>query len=529
MSVFFLSFMIVVSLMQCYAAAEKQMRFGENTKVMECDGPSSKLLSIQQYSGYLGGSGNDELTSFVFIEPNIVYLAGTTTSTDFPEVNSYQSANAGGKDCFVMKMNIATETVIYSTYIGGTEDDTLSDIVVDNEGNLFATGQTTSEDFPVLNAYDSDYNDTEDIRDFEDTFVLKLNPTGDGLIYSTYFGGTGPEHAKSIDIDSEGNAYVFGDLIAFPITLVNPLDGEIGVQHECFLLKFNSTGSGLDFSSYYGGSEDEYAASISIDDDDNVYLIGYTDSEDLPGLSGYDTSINGLSDCFVAKINSTLTGLDYVSYIGGTGIDEVGRGFVDSSGVVYVTGNTASTNFPTIDAYDDELSGLIDCFVFALSSDGNSLEYSTYLGGSGIDYGAGISIFTNEAIYITGKTHSNDFPTTSGADSSLSGEIDGFASKLNLSTNVLDYSTYIGGSGDDYGEGIAVDADQNIIVAGYTDSEDFPTDATHNGLNDWFLYVIQELPSSPITIIDGPTLLLVAVAGVVIVAAVVCVRRDRKE
>jgi hypothetical protein len=508
-----------VSLLQCYAAAEKQ-RNDDTTKGAEYARSFEHTLLPQQYSSYFGGSENDELNSFVFVEPNIVYLAGTTTSTDIAGVDGYQNTNAGGSDCFVMKINIDTDTVIYSTYVGGGGGDTLSDIAVDDDGNVYATGHTTSPDFPLVNPYQSVIGGIN----AGDAFVFKLNPTGDALIYSTYFGKQGSvDTGESIDFDEAGNAYVLGYIFGGILDLVNPFDDTRELD-ECFFLKFNSTGNGLDCVSYYGGSEVEVPISISVDDNGNVYLIGITDSDNLPGLSGYDISYNGAKDCFVTKVNSSLTGIEYSTYIGGSGIDETCDAVVDSSGTVYVTGYTSSSNFPTVDAYDDEIGGVIDCFVFSMDPDGNSLSYSTYLGGSGLDYGLGITTNSDGAVLVTGYTTSTDFPATSGADSSLSGETDCFVSKLNLSTSALDYSTYLGGLGDDTGIGVAFGADETMIVAGYTDSEDFLTDASHQGDNDWFLYEVPE-PTLPGGLDLIPIIIAVGAGAVVIIAAVVCLKR----
>ncbi|MHA2396723.1 MAG: SBBP repeat-containing protein [Candidatus Thorarchaeota archaeon] len=515
--VLLLSFLLVVSLLQCYAAAEKH-RNNDILRETEIDDSLLCALTPQQYSSSLGGSADDEVTAFWFEEPDIVYLAGTTTSPDFPVVNGFQDANAGLRDCFIMKLNIATDTVMYSTYIGGSDEDILTDIVVDDDGNLYATGFTESSDFPVVSAYKENYVNQEDI------FLLKLNPTGDDLIYSTYFGDDGSDKSYSIDIDSDGNAYIFGNGYASDIPLVNPIDDQRHSLEEGYFLKFNSTGNGLNFSSYLGGSDRDYAKSISLDDDNNVYLIGSTSSTDFPNLSGYDTSHHGTLDCFVVKVNSALDSIIYSTYIGGQAADEPFQAILDDSGQIYLTGYTVSNDFPTVNAYEDVFSGGMDCFVCALSADGSSLDYSTYLGGSAVDIGHFLT-YSNEVVYITGYTKSSDFPTTNGADSSLNGEIDCFVSKLILSNNTLDYSTYVGGSGDDYGWGIVLDADQNILVAGYSDSEDFPTDATHSGMSDCFLYEIPK-PVGP-NGFDIPPILYVGVgvAGVVIIAAVVCLRR----
>ncbi|MGD9396699.1 MAG: SBBP repeat-containing protein [Candidatus Thorarchaeota archaeon] len=515
-NVLLLTFLLVVSLLQCYAVTEKQRNKDILREAKSDD--SSLALTTQQYSNILGGSGADEVAAFKFVEPDLVYIAGTTSSTDFPIINGYQDTHAGNVDCFIMKFNIATDTVMYSTYIGGSDEDILTDIVVDDDGNLYATGFTESSDFPVVSAYKENYVNQEDI------FLLKLNPTGEALLFSTYFGGDGSDKSYSIDIDTDGNVYIFGNGYASDIPLVNPLDDERYFMEEGYFLKFNSTGNGLEFSSYFGGFDRDYAKSIFLDDDNNVYLIGSTSSTDFPYLNGYDTSHNSAQDCFVVKVNSALDEVIYSTYIGGQAADEPFEAIVDGSGRIYLTGYTISSDFPTVNAYDDEFGGGMDCFVCVLSTDGSSLEYSTYLGGSAVDIGL-VLLYSNEVVYITGYTKSSDFPTTNGAESSLSGEIDCFVSKLILSNNTLGYSTYVGGSGDDYGQGIALDADQNILVVGHSDSEDFPVDAIHSGMSDCFLYEIPKPVAPPG--IDIPLLLYVGVgvAGVVIITVVVYSRR----
>lgn len=519
----FLSLLLVAPLFQFYATFSVQYRQGESENRMSvcgADSTSPQEFVSEQYSNYLGGSSDDELAAIVFVEPNIVYLAGTTSSTDFPASGGYQDTNAGLRDCFIMKLNIATDSVIYSTYIGGAGDDILTDIVVDDDGNVYATGTTESADFPIVSAYTPIHNNPLTA----DAFALKLNPTGTNLVYSTFFGCFGIDSSNSIDIDSEGRAYIFGNSYGGTIPLVNPIDDE-RIMMDSFLAIFNATGNGLDFSSYIGGSGDDYARSISLDDSEDIYLIGSTSSDNLDGLTGYDTSFNGGLDCYIMKIASTLSEIDRSTYVGGSGMEEPMDAFVDGSGVVYVTGYTTSTDFPIVDGIDSTRGGSMDCIVFALSAIGDSIMYSTYLGGSAQDLGNGILADSNEAIYVTGDTQSDDFPTTSGVDKSLGGSIDGFVSKINLTTDSLEYSSYVGGSDEDHGECIALDSNQNIIVAGYTDSTDFLTESTNNGMNDWFVYeILKPEPSSP-PIMTGIILAGIVVIAIVFVLVVVGLRR----
>ncbi len=523
-SVFFLSFLLVVSLMQCFAAAEKQTDMEENVSVMRnSEHKRSQLASM--IPSYIGGLDDDEVSAVVLEGEDIVYIGGSTASTNFPIVNGYQDTNAGYSDCFIIKMNITSNTIIYSTYLGGNQSDRLKDIALDDAGNVYGTGTTSSYDFPTVNPYQEHKTYAEQYVDL-DAFVFKLNSNGDELLYSTYFGSDFDEFACTIDVDNEGNAHVGGAKFgAGPLPIIVNAFDQTRHFDEGFLFKLNSTGNGVEYSTYVGGYEDDIVVSVAVDDSGNTYLAGWTSSDDFPELNGYDESFNGQKDCFVAKVNSTGTGVLYSTYVGGSGLDELTSMSVDSSGIVYATGTTASSDFPSQNAYSDSLNGFMDCFVFKLSQDAESLLYSSYIGGSDVDYSIGVEYDSSGAAYITGYTKSEDYPLVNAFDTSFSGLTEAFVSKFNTTTNALEYSSYLGGSGEDKAIGIAISSNGNIIVAGHTLSEDFPTiDETHNGAFDCFAIIIPT--QAPI---DFPMIFVLVmvfgVAGVIIIAAVVLSRR----
>ncbi|HJW86793.1 MAG TPA: SBBP repeat-containing protein, partial [Candidatus Brocadiaceae bacterium] len=256
-------------------------------------------------------------------------------------------------------------------------------------------------------------------------------------------------------------------------------------------------------STYIGGSSDDYSFSLTLNTSGNVYVTGLTISTNFPTTSGaYCTSNNGYYDVFVSKLDSELTSLLASTYLGGSNYDVGNSLILDSSGNVYVTGNTESTNFPTTNgAYDVSYNGSYyfggDVFVSKLDGGLTSLLASTYLGGSNDDYGYSLTLDTNENVYVTGNTKSTDFSTTSGAyDTSFDGYgHDVFISKLDSGLTSLLASTYLGGLNGDSISSLTLDIDGNVYVTGFTDSRDFPTtsgayDTSFNGgFNDYDVFV----------------------------------------
>ena len=241
----------------------------------------------------------------------------------------------------------------------------------------------------------------------------------------------------------------------------------------------------LSFSSYLGGDDVDYASGIAADAAGNVYLTGYTRSTTFPSEEPYTTGLSGFSDVFVTKISSTGS-LIYSTDLGGfygLNPEEIEGGIaVDAGGYAYVTGTTSSTDFPiTSGAYQTSLLGEIDpywsAFVTKLSPAGNALVYSTYLGGSSEDRGQGIAVDAAGNAYVTGKTWSIDFPVVDGYQTALANGPDAFVAVLNADGSDLLWSTYLGGSGDDDGAEIVVDGEGNAYVTGSTASADFPTTA----------------------------------------------------
>ena len=396
----------------------------------------------------------------------------------------------------------------YSTYLGGSSGhyfgvDRGLGIAVDSSGSAYVTGSTTSANFPTANPLQGSL---EAAPGGGNAFVTKLNSTGSALVYSTYLGGSGlADNGYGIAVDSFGDAYVAGWTRSTNFPTVNPIQASPGGSWgTAFVAKLNSTGSALVYSTYLGGSgnpayyEGDVARGIAVDSSGNAYVTGYTYSTDFPtiptnqnfsiGGASNSAGLTGIQNAFVSKLSPNGTALVYSTYLGGNFVDGAAGIAVDSSGNAYVTGNTASTDFPTANPFEASLTsanGGGNAFVTELNSTASALVYSTYLGGSTSEQGNGIAVDSSGNAYVTGTTGSTDFPTApqppagNPLQASLGGGDNSFVTKLNwaasASTLSLVYSTYLGGSSDDYGNAIAVDSSGNAYVAGDTNSADFPT------------------------------------------------------
>src|SRR2546422_827769 len=434
------------------------------------------------YSTYLGGNSLDEGFGIAVDSLGQAYVTGVTASLACPTTaGAFQSSSAAGEEAFVTKLNPTGAALVYSTYLGGTNSDVSWGIAVDSLGQAYVTGRTSSANFPTTaGAFQPSFP-----GGFFAAFVTKLNPTGAALVYSTYLGGTGGEQGFSIAVDAAGNAYVTGNTFStnFPTTAGAFQHKFGGGDNDAFVTKLNTLASGsasLVYSTYLGGTSDENGFGIAVDSTGNTYVTGQTGSLDFPTTTGAfrPSFAGGFIDAFVTKLNPTGAALAYSTYLGGTG-DEDGFGIaVDATGNAYVTGITFSPDFPATAGTFQPSSPGGDAFVTKLNPSGAALVYSTYLGGTGSDVGFGIAVDSFGNAYVTGQTFSSDFPTTEGAFQTTfggGGGFDAFLTKVNPAGAALVYSTYLGGTSDDFGLGIAVDNFGNAYVTGFTGSLDFPT------------------------------------------------------
>ncbi|MBN1830337.1 MAG: SBBP repeat-containing protein, partial [Deltaproteobacteria bacterium] len=363
----------------------------------------------------------------------------------------------------------------YSTYLGGNGDDFGYGIAVDASGNAYVTGATDSSDFPTHNPYQGTRANLKDV------FVTKISSTGNALAYSTYLGGSGGDYGQGIAVDASGNAYVTGYTYSSDFPTHSAYQATHGGNCDAFVTKVSSSGSALAYSTYLGGSGDDYGYGIAVDASGNAYVTGSVGSDDFPTQTPYQGDKKESTDAFATKVSSTGTTLAYSTYLGGSGYDH-GYGIaVDASGNAYVTGYTYSSDFPTQNPYQGDIAGEADVFATKISSTGTTLAYSTYLGGSGDDYGYGIAVDASGNAYVAGETKSSDFPTQNAYQGTYNEFSDAFATKVSSTGTTLAYSTYLGGRGYDCAYGIVVDASGSAYVAGVTFCSDFPTQNPHQG------------------------------------------------
>lgn len=393
---------------------------------------NSSLTNIIS-STYLGGDNQDIARSIAVDADGNVYVAGKTSSTDFPTTSgAYDTSRGGSSDIFISKLNGDLTKLLASTFLGGTYNENCFSMIVDSNKNIYVTGETLSTDFPTTTgAYDVSKSG------YSDAFISKLNTDLTRLLASTYLGGTEQDRVFSIVVDSRESVYVTGTTLSkdFPTTIgAYDTSYNSDVCDDVFVSKLNGNLTTLLASTYLGGDSYESGYSIVLNPVGNVYVSGITYSSDFPTTFGaYHTSkCSSESDAFISKLSGDLTSLLSSTYLGGTREDEVDFATIDLSGNIYVAGVTKSSkDFPTTPgAYNTSYNGGdYDGFISKIRGDLTSLFASTYLGGSGTDYPRFLFIDSDGNIYVVGATTSTDLPTSTGAyDTSY--DDNAFVSKL---------------------------------------------------------------------------------------------------
>jgi hypothetical protein len=437
------------------------------------------------FSTFLGGVGNEE--SFgITLGGRDVYVTGSTRSPDFPTTpGAFDQTINGSDDVFVSKLTQDGSELVYSTFLGGSASDVGEDVAVDG-AHAYIAGETESVDFPTTSrAFDQTFNGVED------AFLTKLDSEGGSLVYSTYLGGGARDQARSLDV-SGGQAYLTGETSSadFPTT-AEAFDQTHNGLEDAFVTNFAANGSGLQYSTFLGGTFADVGRGISVQGG-TAYLTGFTDSPNFPTSPGaFDQTFNVTRDAFVTKLD-VHGDLNYSTYLGGLLLDEA-FAIAVHSGEAYVTGTTISPEYPTTaGAVDPLFNGISDVFVTRLNKDGTALIYSTFLGGVLEETARGIDISSGIA-YVAGATNSPNYPTTADAFQPVynGGTSDAFLSELNEDGTALVYSTYLGGTNRDQGRAIVVGG-TDAYVTGFTSSANFPTtpgafDQTHNGNRDVFI------------------------------------------
>ena len=406
------------------------------------------------------------------------------------EVTGNYSINERGRVCFAIgaydpNYQLVIDPVVdYSTYFGGSGTDVGYGIAVDQNGNVYVTGQTSSPNFPLQNPFSST------MGGIGDAFVIKLSSGGTSLVFATYIGGRNfGERGWAIAVDKAGNVYFTGETNSLNFPTVKPAQGGFRGNGDAFVAKLNIQGNTLLYSTYLGGSFFDASYGIALDRFDNAYITGRTDSANFPVKGAIQAQRRGLHDAFVTRLNADGA-IVYSTYLGGNAPmdgesdNEAGYGItLDKLLNVYVTGYTSSPTFPTVNAAQPNFGGVEDAFITKINPSGSAIVNSTFLGGNSVDNARSIAVDSYGAAYVTGFTISADFPQVNPLQPGYGGNIDGFVTKLSAAGTSFVYSTYFGGNGAENTGlasdnipscAIAVDNFGHAYLTGMTESPNLP-------------------------------------------------------
>lgn len=493
----------------------------------------------------LVGTDLDDVSRGVGVDAaGFVYVAGY----------SAPSGSSAVADGFVAKLTADGSTLIATTYFGGSSDDRILDLAVDGSGAAYITGYTRSADLPVLHAIRSQYFGGScpivlggiipipiPAPPCLDGFVAKIAPGGAELVYSTYLGGTHTDNGNSIAIDNTGAAYVGGRTLSGDFPIVGGADpnfNETGCGNEfqslrCeegFAVKLTPDGSAIAYSTFVGGRSIDRVNGIDVDEQGRAYLIGITNSTNLPVVAAFQPfrasgqCADNFATCYdamVGRLSASGASFEYLTYLGGGGIEEGYGVAAGADGSTYVVGTTLSTNFPLHAAIDATLQpssfcpgGLTsppacsDGFVTRLSADGTALMFSTFLGGIGPEDALDVAVDPFGNVYVGGMTTSPDFPVHDAYQRALGGGLDGFVTMLTADGRAIGYSTFLGGPGRDYVQGVTLDAALNLTATGGAAAgfATLPRAARESGVGlEAFVLTLMPPWPAPLVVIDAGT------------------------
>ncbi|MBI4903610.1 MAG: SBBP repeat-containing protein [Acidobacteria bacterium] len=435
------------------------------------------------FATYLGGAETEVATGIALDAQSNIYVTGYTNSQRFPIVGQPLSANnAGADDAFIVKVNSTGNQLLYSTYLGGTENDRPLGIVIDGLGNAVIAGNSSSEDFPMAGTVFQGLG--------SGVFLARLSANGSSLLASTFLGGiesVGIGFLSAMAGDANGNVYLAGYTSAddFLVTAgsLQPLKRS---GTDAFLTKVSSDLSRVVYSTYLGGDGTDQARAVTVDSAGNAFVAGSTNSVNFPRTTGtYATPNGGNSDVFVTRVNAAGAAIDFSAILGGLLDDSPTAITLGPTGNIFVAGTTLSSNYPTTPGVFQVLRPTFATpgFVSKLDSTATLLLFSTYLGAVNSYYDvrniASIRADAGDNLYAAVTGFGTGFPTTTGAlQSPAPGFQDGLLVRLSPGGDVLGYSTFIGGSADDSLNAMALDQVGNLYLAGGTSSSNFPGTST---------------------------------------------------
>lgn len=460
---------------------------------------------VFEWSSYLGGGNNDLVLGMDATSDGGVILAGTTKSSDFPTTSGTVDLVVNARDGFVTKFAADGTTVDWSTVIGGGGAEEVRAVAVGADGSIGLAGYTASSNFPrTIDAFDPTFDGgtTGGANLNSDAFATRLSSDGTSLLASTYLGGEADDIAMAVAIADDGALVVGGKTssTAWPTSEGAAFDAFLGGSingGDGFIARVSADGQTLEASSYVPGTGDELVAAVAIGPLGELVAAGWTSSPGFVTTPGaHDETYAGTSDGYVLRLSPDATSLEAATFLGGSGDDAIGALRLDGDGRAVVVGNTHSADLPVTETAPDAQYGggtfFGDGLVAILSADLSTLDYATYLGGSGDDILRDVALDGAGRPVVVGYTFSSDLPVTVDAlDTTLGGQSDALVFVLDTAAGVFLYGSYVGGAGSEQGEDVVIQPETNLaVIGGATFSDDFPIvgdvpDGEFSGFPGW--------------------------------------------
>jgi hypothetical protein len=419
------------------------------------------------YSSYFGGARSETATAVATDAAGNIYVAGWTDSPTLP-VKSPLRPFAGGVDAFVIKLDPSGSQILWGTFLGGSAEDRAQAIAVDAAGSVFVAGYTTSTNFPLAQPLQSRR------AGIRDAFITKIDPAGKNLLFSTYFGGAGSDTANAIALDAAGLPYIAGETDSTNLLVKSAAQPQRRGLKDAFLLKLNSYFA-VEFSTYWGGAADDRALALAVSPDGSPFLAGCTASTNFPTHAAAQAALLGRQNAFLTRFSASGASPIFSTYLGGSGGNDCAQAIaLDANLTAFVTGSTASADFPSLGAFQPQhAGGGLDAFVAKYTPTG-ALAYATSLGGRSIDAATAIRVDAAGRAYIAGYTASVNFPLAAPLQSTFAGIYDAFLFRLDPSGATSSFSTLLGHAGSDVPFALALTTAGDAILAGATSSAQFP-------------------------------------------------------
>ncbi|PYQ66131.1 MAG: hypothetical protein DMF53_04080 [Acidobacteria bacterium] len=440
------------------------------------------------FASYFGGADLEELFGIAHDAQGNIWATGLTGSLNLPVAHAVEGTYGGLGDTFVIKLD-KNGTMLFATYLGGRDFEQSWGMTLDNAGNAYIVGNTKSDDFPVVGGFQTS------LRGERDAYVVKLDPSGSRILYSTYLGGGGLDWGYAVDVDAKGAIYVAGETSSSDFPVRSAAQATYKGGEDAFVTKIAPDGSGIVYSTFIGGGNHERAWGVKVDAQGRAYVVGATASPNFPTKNAFQKRYGGgMSDAFMTLISGDGRSFLYSTFAGGTSTDQGFAVAIDGKGNARYVGLAGNATFPVRQALQPFYGGGNgDGFVIGLTTTGG-LQFSTFLGGGLADAAFSVSLDAKANIYVTGQTESPNFPLRSALQTSLGGLRDGFLTKLRPDGKAFLFSTFFGGDAIDEGTVIDVDPNGVIYLGGFSDGNlplVHPQQAVYGGKRDGFVARIE--------------------------------------